>query len=72
MPLELAWDDIALRLGLTLVASAVIGFNREWQGHTAGLRTTMLVCLAASVAMVQTNWLLVHSFGAECLHANRS
>jgi putative Mg2+ transporter-C (MgtC) family protein len=58
MPLELTWQDIALRLALTLAAGALIGFNREAHGHAAGLRTTMLVCLAASVAMVLANLLL--------------
>jgi putative Mg2+ transporter-C (MgtC) family protein len=57
MPAYPTWQDIAVRLLLTLVAGALIGINRE-RGHAAGLRTTMLVCLAASVAMVQTNLLL--------------
>ena len=58
MPLDPTWEDIALRLLLTLVAGALIGFNREAHGHAAGLRTTMLVCLAASVAMVLANMML--------------
>ncbi|WP_454689909.1 MgtC/SapB family protein [Achromobacter aloeverae] len=58
MPLTPTWPDIALRLLLTMLAGAVIGFNREARGHAAGLRTTMLVCLAAAVAMVQANILL--------------
>lgn len=58
MPLHPTLFDIALRLALTLVAGVVIGLNREERGHAAGLRTTMLVCLAASVAMIQTNLLL--------------
>ena len=58
MPLELDWRDIALRLALTLVAGALLGFNREEHGRPAGLRTTMLVCLAAAVAMIQANVLL--------------
>jgi putative Mg2+ transporter-C (MgtC) family protein len=58
MPLNPTWDDIALRLALTLVAGALIGFNREAHGHAAGLRTTMLVCLAASVAMILANMML--------------
>ncbi|AOB33669.1 hypothetical protein AKI39_12275 [Bordetella sp. H567] len=61
MPLSPTWPDIALRLALTMVAGAVIGFNREARGHAAGLRTTILVCLAASVAMVQANILLTLS-----------
>ena len=58
MPLNPTLSDIALRLLLTMVAGAIIGFNREAKGHAAGLRTTMLVGLAASVAMIQANLLL--------------
>ncbi|OZI35043.1 ATPase [Bordetella genomosp. 10] len=58
MPLTPTWPDIALRLLLTMLAGAVIGFNREARGHAAGLRTTMLVCLTAAVAMLQANILL--------------
>ena len=58
MPLQPSWSDIALRLALTLLACAVIGFNRGARGHAAGFRTTILVGLAASVAMIQANILL--------------
>ena len=58
MPLNPTLSDVALRLLLTMVAGAIIGFNREAKGHAAGLRTTMLVGLAASVAMIQANLLL--------------
>jgi putative Mg2+ transporter-C (MgtC) family protein len=59
MPLEVSWHDIAIRLLLTVVGGALIGVNREEHGQAAGLRTTLLVCLAASVAMIQVNLLLV-------------
>jgi putative Mg2+ transporter-C (MgtC) family protein len=58
MPLHPTWQDIAVRLILTMISGMVIGFNRETRGHAAGLRTTMLVGLAASVAMIQANILL--------------
>lgn len=58
MPLHPTWNDIALRLVLTMLAGAIIGFNRGARGHAAGLRTTILVGLAASVAMIQANILL--------------
>ena len=61
MPLNPTWEDIALRLLLTIVAGALIGFNREAHGHAAGLRTTILVCLAASVAMILANMMLTMS-----------
>jgi putative Mg2+ transporter-C (MgtC) family protein len=58
MPLTLTWQDIALRLALSVVAGALIGLDRGEHGRPAGLRTTLLVCLAAAVAMIQTNLLL--------------
>jgi len=58
MPLVPTWDDIALRLLLTVVAGTLIGLNRGLRGHAAGLRTTILVALAAAAAMVQANILL--------------
>jgi putative Mg2+ transporter-C (MgtC) family protein len=58
MQITLSWLDIALRLGLTLLAGAVIGVNRGERGRPAGLRTTMLVCLAASLSMILANLLL--------------
>ncbi|HSU06321.1 MAG TPA: MgtC/SapB family protein [Acetobacteraceae bacterium] len=58
MPLHPTWQDVAIRLALTVVAGAIIGFNRSVRGHAAGLRTTILVGLAAAVAMIQANILL--------------
>src|SRR6185437_9660623 len=55
----LEWHDIALRLLLTIAAGALFGINRSERGRPAGLVTTVLVCLAASVAMIQTNLLLL-------------
>ena len=54
----LAWPEIALRLTLTISGGALIGFDRGEHGRTAGLRTTLLVCLAASIAMIQANLLM--------------
>ena len=58
MPLHPGLPDLALRVLLTLVAGLLIGINRGERGHAAGLRTTTLVCLAASVSMIQMNLLL--------------
>src|ERR1700685_218208 len=58
MPLYPSWQDICVRLALTMIAGAIIGFNRGARGHAAGFRTTILVGLAASVAMIQANILL--------------
>jgi putative Mg2+ transporter-C (MgtC) family protein len=58
MTLDLQWSDVAIRLALTVLASALIGFNRSESGRAAGLRTTMLVGLAACTSMIQVNFLL--------------
>jgi putative Mg2+ transporter-C (MgtC) family protein len=50
MPLTLTWQEIALRLALATLVGAAIGFDRGEHGRPAGLRTTLLVCLAADVA----------------------
>lgn len=59
MPYQIGWQQIALRLVLTIVAGAMLGINRSERGRPAGLRTTLLVCLAASIAMIEANLLLV-------------
>ncbi len=60
----LDWDDIALRLALALLVGAVFGLNRSGHGHEAGLRTTLLVCVAAALAMLQANWILAAMRGS--------
>jgi putative Mg2+ transporter-C (MgtC) family protein len=59
MPTEIEWPAIALRLALTAIASAAIGVNRGELDRPVGLRTTMLVALAAAIAMIQVNLLLL-------------
>jgi putative Mg2+ transporter-C (MgtC) family protein len=46
----------------TLLAGMVVGINRDEKGRAAGTRTNVLVCLAASLSMIQAN-LLMHSKG---------
>jgi putative Mg2+ transporter-C (MgtC) family protein len=55
---SLTWSEIALRLALTVAVGVLIGYNRSEHGKAAGMSTTVLVCLAASVAMIQVNLLL--------------
>lgn len=62
MSTGLAWTDVALRLALAAAAAFAIGLNRDEHGHAAGLRTTLLVCLAATIAMIQAN-LLINTIG---------
>jgi putative Mg2+ transporter-C (MgtC) family protein len=54
----LTWPDLVIRMLCTLIAGAIIGYDRGEHGQVAGLRTTVLVCMAAAVAMLQMNYLL--------------
>jgi putative Mg2+ transporter-C (MgtC) family protein len=58
MPPEIHWPAIGLRLVLTLCAGALLGSDRSRNGHLAGLRTVLLVTMAASVSMIQMNLLI--------------
>src|SRR5437764_145947 len=58
MSIAVGWYEIALRILCALVAGAVIGINRGRRGQAAGMRTTMLVSLAACLSMIQVNLLL--------------
>src|SRR5579872_4675949 len=58
----LTWHDFVFRLLATTLAAGIIGFNRDERGHSAGLRTNLLVALAACIAMIQTN-MLINSTG---------
>jgi putative Mg2+ transporter-C (MgtC) family protein len=58
MPIPLTWPEIALRLFCAVAAGAFIGSNRSGRGRAAGLRTSILVSMAACIAMLQVNLLL--------------
>lgn len=49
------------RLALSFAAAFVLGWNREEVGHPAGLRTHVLLCVAACTAMQLGHWLLVET-----------
>lgn len=61
MPVHLSWEQVALRLALTVIAGLIIGINRGEHGRAAGMRTTLLVCLTASLSMILANRLLATS-----------
>ncbi len=45
---------IAARLALATVLGAAVGLEREWRQRPAGLRTHILVCLAAALVAILT------------------
>lgn len=58
MPIPLTWSEIFVRMVCAIAVAGLMGLNRSEHGHAAGLRTSILVCLAACLAMLQVNWLL--------------
>ena len=46
MALTFTWAEVGLCVVLSLLAAAAIGYDSDVEGHTAGLRTTILVALA--------------------------
>ena len=48
IPISMLDLEIVLRLGVAAVLGLVVGFDREWRGHAAGMRTHGLVCVAAA------------------------
>jgi putative Mg2+ transporter-C (MgtC) family protein len=58
MPFTLTWGDIAVRLVCTFIAGLLVGLDRDERGKAAGIRTNVLVCLAASLSMILANGML--------------
>jgi len=49
---EINNHTILLRLGLSFVAGAIIGFERETHQQPAGLKTHMLICIGSTLIML--------------------
>jgi putative Mg2+ transporter-C (MgtC) family protein len=45
------WDDAA-RVGAAALLGGALGFEREWMGHWAGLRTHMMVAMGCAIFVV--------------------
>jgi putative Mg2+ transporter-C (MgtC) family protein len=56
-------NDIVLRILAATVAGALVGLERESRGRPAGLRTTILTCVAAAVAMILSEHLFHQTSG---------
>ncbi len=49
--------SVALRLFLTILLGAIVGYERSTKRHSAGLRTFMLAFLVGTVAALLDSWL---------------
>jgi putative Mg2+ transporter-C (MgtC) family protein len=45
------WDDFA-RVGVAALLGGALGFEREWKGHWAGLRTHMMVSIGCAIFII--------------------
>ncbi len=48
----LTGSEVALRITIAFAIGVILGYEREQHGRAAGMRTTMLVCVSAAIAMV--------------------
>ncbi len=58
---ELTLQEMSLRMSLALLLGLVLGYEREQHGRAAGMRTTMLVCMASAVVMMLSQHLFAIS-----------
>jgi putative Mg2+ transporter-C (MgtC) family protein len=45
------WEDLT-RLGVSILLGGIIGLEREWKGHWAGLRTHILVAMGCAIFVI--------------------
>jgi putative Mg2+ transporter-C (MgtC) family protein len=59
------WNEIVIRLLLAAFFGAIIGLERERKDWAAGLRTHMMVCLGAALAMIVSTYGFADVVGKE-------
>jgi putative Mg2+ transporter-C (MgtC) family protein len=59
-----SFPQMLLRIGLAFIAGLIVGWERTSHGRAAGLRTTILACVAAAIAMVISEALFAESGAA--------
>ena len=50
--MAIEFDETLLRIGASVIFGGALGLEREYNGHSAGLRTHLLVALASCVLML--------------------
>lgn len=63
------WGMLVLRLGAATAIGLVIGLEREWRGHDAGLRTHAMVALSAAM-LTLTALLIAHDMASAGQHSD--
>lgn len=62
--LTIGAEDMALRPGIATLLGMALGFDREWHGHDAGLRTHALVALSSAMLTISALLLFADLRGA--------
>ena len=57
-------DSIYIKLACAVLAGTVLGLEREYSGHAAGLRTIILVCLMPTLALLACEIVFAHDHEA--------
>lgn len=52
IPLQWPGLDLVLRIGAASLLGLLLGLDREWRGHAAGMRTHGLICVSAAATVV--------------------
>src|SRR3954447_26802595 len=60
----LSISEMGLRLTAAFLTGFIVGWERQTRGRPAGLRTTILTCVASTVAMILSEILFVESSAA--------
>src|SRR5262245_40396106 len=59
-----SFPEMLLRIGMAFVVGMVVGWERTSHERPAGLRTTILTCVASAVAMIISEVLFAQSAAA--------
>jgi putative Mg2+ transporter-C (MgtC) family protein len=59
-----SFPEMLVRIGLAFIAGLIVGWERTSHGRAAGLRTSILACVASAMAMVISEALFAESAAA--------
>jgi uncharacterized membrane protein (DUF4010 family) len=64
---SIPYDEIAMKLGLTLGVGLLIGLEREWSQKEAGVRTFAITALLGTLTALASIWAVLLAFGSVAL-----
>ena len=61
---SIPYDEVAMKLGLTLGVGLLIGLEREWSQKEAGVRTFAITALLGTLTALASIWAVLLAFGS--------